>query len=246
MKISNRSSPERRFGRSLLPALLLAGAALLGAPPAGAAPEPAGSGDVQAKASAILADPRFQSDLPPHGHPGDLDEPGDRPAFSGSGPSRVAVPMMGAGAALGKVLFLVLLVVVVLLALGWLLQNVPWGRRREIPAAGDQPVAAAAEEPEPRFEDAARLAAEGRYAEAVHALLLASIRHFAERSRVAVQPSRTSRELVRLLPLGPDTRETFAELVRMVELSLFGGAPVSAEDYERSLARFRALTRRPA
>jgi Domain of unknown function (DUF4129) len=80
----------------------------------------------------------------------------------------------------------------------------------------------------------------------VHALLLAAIRHFAERSRVPVQPSRTSRELVRLLPLGPDAREAFSDLVRMVELSLFGGAPVSAEDYQSSLTRFRALTRRPA
>ena len=56
------------------------------------------------------------------------------------------------------------------------------------------------------IDDAARLAAEGRYAEAVHALLLAAIRHFAERSRMAIQPSRTSRELVRLLPLGPEAR----------------------------------------
>lgn len=232
----------------MFPALLLAGAALLGLPPAGATQEPAGPVDVQSKAREILADPRYQSSLPPHGDVGELDKPGDRPTFSGSGPSRVVVPMIGAGAALGKVLFIVLLVVIVVLALGWLVQSLPvWKGRREV-AAGEGVTSAASvsEEPEPQFEDAARLAAEGRYAEAVHALLLASIRHFAERSRVAIQPSRTSRELVRLLPLGPDTREVFADLVRMVELSLFGGAPVSAEDYERSLARFRALTRRPA
>jgi hypothetical protein len=96
------------------------------------------------------------------------------------------------------------------------------------------------------FDDAARLAGQGRYAEAVHALLLAAIRHFAERSRTAIQPSRTSRELVRLLPLGPEAREAFAELVRTVELSLFGGAEVGAEDYERNLARFQELTRRIA
>ena len=80
----------------------------------------------------------------------------------------------------------------------------------------------------------------------MHALLIAAIRHFAERSRTSVQPSRTSRELVKLLPLGPDARSAFADLVRTVELSLFGGAPVGAEDYERNLERFRALTRRPA
>jgi hypothetical protein len=227
--------------------LLLAGAALLGLPPAGAAQEAAGPVDVQAKAREILADPRYQSSLPPHGGVGRLDEPGGRPVFSGSGPSPAVVPVIGAGAALGKVLFIVLLVVIVVLALGWLVQSLPvWKGREAVAEGGQASDAPAPEEPEPQFEDAARLAAEGRYAEAVHALLLAAIRHFAERSRVAIQPSRTSRELVRLLPLGPDTREAFAELVRMVELSLFGGAPVSAEDYERSLTRFRALTRRPA
>lgn len=228
--------------------MLLAGAALLGLPPAGAAQEPAGPVDVQARAREILADPRYQSSLPPHGDVGRLDDPEGGPVFSGSGPSQVLVPAIGAGAALGKVLFIVLLVVIVVLAAGWLIQSLPfWKGRREVAAGeGGTSAASAPEEPEPRFEDAARLAAEGRYAEAVHALLLASIRHFAERSRMAIQPSRTSRELVRLLPLGPDAREAFADLVRMVELSLFGGAPVSAEDYERSLTRFRALTRRPA
>lgn len=214
--------------------------------PAGAQPVP----DVRARARAILEDPRYQRTFPAHGEITDLDEPGGRrgPAVSGSGPGSVAVPVIGAGAALGKILFLVLIVVGVLLVLVWVARGVtPWLRRSEAATPADTPPAGvAAAEPEPRFEDASRLAAAGRYAEAVHALLLAAIRHFAERSRVAVQPSRTSRELVRLLPLGADACEAFADLVRMVELSLFGGAAVSAEDYERSLARFRALTRRAA
>ena len=206
------------------------------------------AGGVQTRARAILEDPRYQRTFPSHDEVS-LDEPGGRrgPTVS-SGPGQVAVPVIGAGAALGRILFLVLIVVAILLFVIWAARSVtPWVRRREaVSPEAPSPAGVAATEPEPRFEDAARLAAEGRYAEAVHALLLAAIRHFAERSRVAVQPSRTSRELVRLLPLGADAREAFADLVRMVELSLFGGAPVSAEDYERSLARFRALTRRPA
>lgn len=154
--------------------------------------------------------------------------------------------MLGAGAAIGQVVFFVLIVVVVLLFVGWLGQSFV-RRRREAPSdEGVQDADEAAREREPVFDDAARLAAEGRYAEAVHALLLASIRHFAERSRVAIQPSRTSRELVRLLPLGAEAREAFSDLVRTVELSLFGGAPVGREEYEQSLARFRDLTRRAA
>jgi hypothetical protein len=51
---------------------------------------------------------------------------------------------------------------------------------------------------------------------------------------------------VRLLPLGPEAREELAALVKAVELSLFGGVAVGAEDYERNLVRFQALTRRAA
>jgi len=221
-------------------------AASLGAAPAGA--QPAAS-EIQRKALAVLADPRFQRELPQH--PEDKGEVDTRPRpTEGSGaqisPS-VAFPALGVGAFLAKIVFIVLLVVAVLLVLGWLFREA-MGRARKaaVEADGAEEGAAAAPEREPAFEDAARLAAEGRFAEAIHALLLAAIRHFAEHSRTPVQPSRTSRELVRLLPLGAETRDAFSELVRAVELSLFGGAPVSREEYERSLTRFRALTRRPA
>ncbi len=239
MTRSHRSSPERR----VLAALLLAGAALLSGGPAGAQREAA---EVQAKARAVLADPLYQRELPPHAPPRDLGKARRLPA----GPSpevRVALPVLGAGAFLARVIFIVLLIVGILLVLFWLLRVlILRGRPARTDTDETEEPAAEAAEREPAFEDAARLAGEGRYAEAIHALLLAAIRHFAERSRVAVQPSRTSRELVRLLPLGPELREAFTELVRAVELSLFGGVAVGREEYERSLARFRALTRRPA
>jgi Domain of unknown function (DUF4129) len=223
--------------------LFLAGAALLSGGPAGAQPDKAA---IQAKARAVLADPLYQRKLPPHSPPQDVRNARRFPA----GPSpevRVALPVLGAGAFLAKVIFMVLAVVAVFLVLGWFLRGLI-NRGRQTRTDTDETEAPAAEtaEREPAFEDAARLAGEGRYAEAIHALLLAAIRHFAERSRVAVQPSRTSRELVRLLPLGPELREAFTELVQAVELSLFGGVAVGREEYERSLSRFRALTRRPA
>jgi hypothetical protein len=243
---SHRSSTERR----LLAALLLAG---LAAAPAGAvSPD-----EAQAKARAALADSRYQHTLPQHEEtlePGKhRHRPGpERPPEEGdpvvAADRDVSIPSMGAGAFLGKVVFIVLVVVVALLLLGWILREVVDRRRKSVAEARPETAAAAAAAPQAAlsFDDASRLAAEGRYAEAVHALLLAAIRHFAERSRTAIQPSRTSRELVRTLPLGPDAREAFSELVRTVELSLFGGASVGAEDYERNLARFQALTRRPA
>lgn len=216
----------------------------MGAVPAGA--QPAGT-NAGMQAREVLKDPRYQREMPPHSDPRDLEDAGDREFTGGGGAGQVALPVIGAGAAIGQAVFIIFIVVVVLLLVGWLGQAVLRRRR------GDETVEVAAEGAEeavrvrePTFDEAARLAAEGRYAEAVHALLLAAIRHFAERSRVAIQPSRTSRELVRLLPLGAEAREAFSDLVRTVELSLFGGAAVGQEEYERSLARFRDLTRRAA
>ena len=208
---------------------------------------------VREKARAALASGKYQRVLPQHEAEDDPQKryegrsrraPEDAPA---GGPD-VSIPSLGAGAFLGKVIFVVLIVVAVLLIVGWIAREAVERRRRSSVAARPETAAGAAAAPQLAlsFDDASRLAAEGRYAEAVHALLLAAIRHFAERSRTAVQPSRTSRELVRTLPLGPEAREAFGELVRTVELSLFGGAPVGAEDYERNLARFQALTRRAA
>ena len=246
---SPRSSPERRLA---LAALLLAGLALAAGGPAGAQPGAMPSSEVRARARAALADPRFQRSLPSHDEADDSRRRrrADRPdeAFGSDDPLDVSLPVLGAGAVLGKMIFVILLVVAGVLIVGWIARELLARRRGADPRTGPEAETSpesTAERPLV-FDDASRLAGEGRYAEAVHALLLAAIRHFAERSRTAIQPSRTSRELVRLLPLGPEAREAFAELVRTVELSLFGGAAVGAEDYERNLARFQALTRRTA
>jgi hypothetical protein len=242
---SHRFSPERRLAR----ALLLAGV-VLSAAPAGAQP---GAEEIGARAREILADPGYQRELPAGSRAAEPRRREGRDSRlrleSEGGNAGVVLPVLGAGALLARIVFLVLLAVAVTLFVVWLARQVI-GRSRRAPAArdGGREGAAPAEAPEwePSFDDAGRLAAAGRYAEAVHALLLAAIRRFAERSRTPIQPSRTSRELIRLLPLGGEAREAFAELVATVELSLFGGQPVGREEYERNLARFRALTRRPA
>jgi hypothetical protein len=250
---SPRSSPERRLA---LAALLLAGLVVGGGAPAAAqAGVQAGAippAEVRARARAALEDPRFQRALPSHDESADpkrrrgADETGA--PGGGDDPLDVSLPVLGAGAVLGTVIFIVLLVVAGVLIVGWIGRELLARRRGAEPRTSPEAEASPASTGERAlvFDDASRLAGQGRYAEAVHALLLAAIRHFAERSRTAIQPSRTSRELVRLLPLGPEAREAFAELVRTVELSLFGGADVGPEDYERNLARFQALTRRTA
>ena len=207
------------------------------------------AGGVEARARATLADPRYQRALPNRPEPKDETDLPTGSAAPQSAPLSVPLPVLGAGAALSKLIFIVLLVVVIALVGLWIFQAIPRRGATEALAAAprkEKDEAAAGAGAELSFEDAARLAAEGRYAEAVHALLLAAIRHFAARTRTAIQPSRTSRELVRTLPLAPEAREAFADLVRTVERSLFGGEPLGAEEYERNLERFQALTRRAA
>jgi hypothetical protein len=221
----------------LLPALLLAGAALVS--------EPATAAGVSQRARAILADTRYQTHLPQHEAPKDLAEGQGQPQFPSSAKlPDVAIPVISAGAELARIVFIVLLVAVIALVLAWLVQTLSHRMAKGRQSAEDE-AEVKGEDAGPRreldVEDATRLAAEGRYGEAIHALLLAAIQHFASRARLTIQPSRTSRELARLLPLSGESRAKFDELVMAVERTLFGGEPAGPEDYQRSLERFRAL-----
>jgi hypothetical protein len=76
--------------------------------------------------------------------------------------------------------------------------------------------------------DADALAAEGRYAEAVHTLLLRSIEDMRAWRPRAIQPALTSRDIAVLETLPEPARPAFAAMAGMVETSLFGGAAVDA------------------
>lgn len=91
------------------------------------------------------------------------------------------------------------------------------------------------------MEEADRLAREERYGEAVHALLLLSIRRLALGRRFDPEPWRTSRELARTLPRTQAEREAFTSLVRGAELFLFGKRSITAEDWEASRRCYAAL-----
>lgn len=232
--------------RSSLDLLLPLLVCLALADPAGAQGESASPEDVRQKALAVLEDPGYQTSLPAGRQ---VPDQGAEEEAS-QGPPPVLMPALGALAPLATLVLYVLVAAAVLLILSWIVLEAVSRRRGRGPEPGAKPEPGeeAGEAPESKavLDDASRLAAEGRYGEAIHVLLLVAIRQLAERSRVTLPPSRTSRELVRLLPLGGESRETFADLVRSVELSLFGGVAAGPEDYERSLARFRSLVRRPA
>ena len=83
------------------------------------------------------------------------------------------------------------------------------------------------------IEEADRLAAEGRFVEAAHLILLRSIQDIQARRPRAVAVSLTSRDIARLEALPPPARTLFADIALAVELSLFGGRALDGEGYAR-------------
>lgn len=237
----------------LLAALFLWAALLAPARPARAAATPA---EAKERARSVLEDPEFQGSLPEQARTeGEEDdepvEPSSR-AVSGRERSDREEPEAPAGGASSLASLMVYLLVgaAVILLVVWILMESADRRAKEEPGPkktdGGGEGEPALDGRDFALDDATRLAAQGLYAEAMHVLLLVAIHQVAERSRANLPASRTSRELVRLLPLGADSRESFGEMVRAVELTLFGGAPAGAQDYQRSLERFRHVTGRPA
>lgn len=110
--------------------------------------------------------------------------------------------------------------------------------RQASPVADDpewQPDAAPARE---WLREADALAAEGRYAEAVHHLLIRSVDDIARRRPRLVRPALTSRELSAADAVPPAARGLFARIAALVERSLFGGRPVDGTDWSSARAAY--------
>ena len=78
------------------------------------------------------------------------------------------------------------------------------------------------------LSDADRLAAEGRFAEAVHLLLFRSIEDIEAKRPHAVKPALTSRDIFALSALPDAARRALGRLVAAVEWSYFAGRTVDA------------------
>jgi hypothetical protein len=92
------------------------------------------------------------------------------------------------------------------------------------------------------LEDADALAAQGRFAEAIHLILYRSIQDIEKARPDAIRLSLTSREIARSPALGPQTRTIFAAIARYVERSHFGGRAVDADDYAAARTLYAQLT----
>ena len=91
------------------------------------------------------------------------------------------------------------------------------------------------------LREADALAAEGRYAEAVHHLLFRSVEDISRRRPKLVRPALTSRELAAAPVLPPPARDLFSRIARLVERSLFGGRPVDENDWSSARSAYSDL-----
>ncbi len=186
------------------------GALLLAAAPA--------AEEIRERAAAVLRGDGYQTALP-------------RDAVA---PRALDLPL-GPLELLLRLLLWTALAVLAVLAVTWLV-------RRLRPAAGDAEVAdedAGAAAVAIPIAGAEALAADGRWAEAIHALLLETLEALSRAARLA--PSLTSREIVERVPLPARAREALAGLVVAVEISRFGGAAAGEGDYRACLERFHSF-----
>lgn len=91
------------------------------------------------------------------------------------------------------------------------------------------------------LSDADALAAEGRFAEAVHLLLLRSINDIDGRLPNTVRPALTARDIAGLSRLPAAARPAFDRIARVVENSLFGGRPVDRATFADCRAAYEAF-----
>lgn len=93
------------------------------------------------------------------------------------------------------------------------------------------------------FALAQRLVAEKRFAEAIHALLLAAIERLKRIRKTEMPDSLTSREVLRRAGLTGSAHQALSRLVARVEIVQFGGAEAAREDYQECLESYQRLLR---
>lgn len=81
--------------------------------------------------------------------------------------------------------------------------------------------------------EADALAAQGRYGEAAHLILLRSVEDIEKRKPDILKPSSTSREIAVTQSLPEKARATFGLIARHVEASLFGGLALDADGWNQ-------------
>lgn len=145
-------------------------------------------------------------------------------------------------ALIARALMWVLIIVATALGTFWLMSGLS-GRETDATVGGDD---AAGDEDgrtpvalDRPLGDADALAAGGRFAEAIHVLLLRTLEELARRLPAALPRALTSREVLAAVRLPAEAREALADLVGVVEVTHFGGTTPGAGDYRACLDRYR-------
>ncbi|WP_165187595.1 DUF4129 domain-containing protein [Caulobacter soli] len=99
------------------------------------------------------------------------------------------------------------------------------------PVLGDEAWRPSAAKARTLLEDADKLAAAGRFAEAVHLILFRSIEDIEAKRPDLIKPALTSRDIAQLDGVPDRVRRTFSDIARVVERSFFGGRAVGAEEF---------------
>jgi hypothetical protein len=128
-------------------------------------------------------------------------------------------------------------------ALAWYLADIlPRGLARHARWGEDPDAEQAAPDPGAAAQaDADDLARQGRFAEAMHVLLLQSLAEMRGRLDERFADSLTSREILRRAPVSAPARSALGDIVASVERAWFGDHPAGAADYASCRARFTAL-----
>ncbi len=111
-------------------------------------------------------------------------------------------------------------------------------RRAERAAEGEPDWTPTPDESLALLEDADALAAEGRFDEATHLLMIRSVSQIAAARPDWVEPSSTARELAALPYLSNAARSAFSTIAERVERSLFALARLEREDWDTARAAY--------
>jgi hypothetical protein len=194
----------------------------------------------------VLKDPTYQKEmkggdlgetLSSDGKPGERLTQEDRPVDLNANPGLSALSEIS-----GWILGALIIVVVVALVV-WIVSAVRRSPSKRVDgeSAHDQAVFVASSVEQEVLENAEKLAAEGRFSEAVHALLLRALQILKMNSHEQIPDFMTGRELLRTVQLSEARRSALGHLLLGSELAYFGGRPTERDDYERCVQHYQAF-----
>ncbi len=193
--------------------------------------------DVERALARVRAEDRYQTELPAEKAPAPRAAPRETPARRQT-PARDRDPGEPTDLRpVGRILLLLLAGALVLALALWSAREIRARRlaRAALASHGrDPPPAAAAAVPRAPLPHHEALALRGEYAEAIHSALVLALAAVGSAGS-GLRPAWTSREVLAVAKLPEGAGAALASLVRLVEVTRFGGAPATEGDYRRAV-----------